>query len=136
MSKFEYLPHWNIEKIEQRDGGYIAAATYHTTVDNCPKCGALGTLGRHGLKSATFRDAPVHGKQTTVVVGRQRYRCKACGATSLQPLPDVDERHRMLRRCLDHIHRQCVRQPFSQIAKDIGIDEKTVRLVASEHMSD
>ncbi|WP_050421044.1 ISL3 family transposase [Bradyrhizobium tropiciagri] len=134
MPSFEYMPQWTIEDVKQHGDIYVASGTYSEIVENCSKCGALGPLARHGSKTTTLRDAPIHGKQTTIVVRRRRYRCKACGATSLQPLPDVDDRHRMLRRCLDHIQRQCVRQPFSQIARDVGVDEKTIRLVASRHI--
>src|ERR1700726_2189988 len=122
MPNYGYLPRGNVERVEKRAGSYIASATYPVAAEDCPRCGALDALGRHGSKTTAYRDAPVHGKQTLIVVDRQRYRCKACAITSLQPLPDVDERHRMSRRCLEYIQDQCLRRPFSQIAEDIGLD--------------
>lgn len=113
---------------------YVATAAYDTDLETCPKCGVVGELYKHGTKETEYVDAPVHGQPTIIRVERKRYRCRACGATSLQPLPDMDEKRRMTSRCVEYIGNQALRRTFADIATDVGIDEKTVRLIAGEKM--
>lgn len=134
MTNFLYLPDWQVSKVQRSTREYIVTATYdkHSTV--CPKCGVVGELYRHGTKAAEFRDAPVHGKQVTIQVDRQRYRCRACERTFLQELPDMDEQRRMTVRCLDYIGEQSLLRPFTHVAYDIGVNEKTIRNIAAERI--
>lgn len=142
MANFLYLPDWTVTHVEHNVSyianrkSYVAAASYDVDIDTCPKCGVVGQLGKHGSKVSEFSDAPVHGKPCIIRVERRRYRCKACGETSLQPLPDMDERRRMTLRCVEYIGNQALRRPFVQIADDVGIDEKTVRLIAGERIAE
>lgn len=135
MPNFIYMRDWDVTNVERSAETYIASATYTIEPDSCPNCGVVGELGRHGTKSTAYKDAPVHGKQTTIVAERRRYRCRACKATTIQSLPDIDDRRRMTKRCVQYIESQALRRTFSQIAEDIGLDEKTVRLVAGEQIA-
>jgi transposase len=53
----------------------------------------------------------------------------------MQPLPDIDERRHLTKRAVEYIHARILRKSLSEIAEDVGIGEKTVRLVASERLS-
>lgn len=132
MSNFLYLSNWTVTKVQKTAEKYVAEATYDNDRDSCPACGVVGQLGRHGTKRTEYRDAPVHGKPSVISVDRRRYRCRACQATSLQPLPDMDEKRRMTARLVEYIGEQSLRRPFTQIATDVGLDEKTVRIVAAD----
>jgi transposase len=132
MLNFFFLPNWTVTKVERTAEKYVATAAYEADRGCCPGCGTVGQLGKHGTKRTEYRDAPVHGRPSVISVDRRRYRCRACGATSLQPLPDMDEKRRMTTRCVEYIGNQAWRRTFTQIAGDVGIDEKTVRIVASE----
>lgn len=142
MANFLYLPDWtvtHVERIESRvtnRKSYVAAATYGPDMDACPKCGVVGELGKHGAKETEYVDAPVHGKPCIIRVERRRYRCRACGATSLQPLPDMDENRRMTLRCVEYIGDQALRRTFAQIAEDTGIDERSVRRIAADKIAE
>lgn len=142
MSNFIYLPDWTVTRVERIDNrtngrkSYVAAASYDKDSESCPKCGVVGELGKHGTKETAYVDAPVHGKPCIIRVERRRYRCRACEATSLQPLPDMDETRRMTRRCVEYIGEQALRRTFTQIAEDLGIDEKTVRLIAADRIAE
>lgn len=113
---------------------YIVEATFCAQPSACTKCGVVGELYRHGTKVTAFRDAPVHGKQVTVQANRQRYRCRACEKTFLQDVPDMDEQRRMTVRCLEYIGEQALIRPFTHVADDIGVHEKTIRNIAGERI--
>lgn len=143
MANFLYLPNWtttdvSIMQVKHSAIGnmYVAVATYSVDLETCPKCGVVGELGRHGTKETEYADAPVHGKPTVIRVERKRYRCRACGATSLQPLPDMDENRRMTARCVEYIGNQALRRTFAQIAEDTGVDERSVRRVAADKIEE
>jgi transposase len=137
MPNFLNLPDWEVSKVlEHVTGveGFVAPAVYKIVPDTCPKCGVVGQLYRHGKKLTDFKDAPMRGHPVTVRVDRQRYRCQACLETSLQPLPDMDDQRRMTKRCVSYIEQEALQRPFTEIAGDVGIDEKTVRLIAAERL--
>lgn len=98
-----------------------------TTVDACPSCGVIGRLYRHGTDDVTFRDIPSFGKRVEISVRAQRWRCRECGATANQPLPGMDRRRRMTERCVEWIAMRGVTETFSAVAREVGVDEKTVR---------
>lgn len=133
MTAFIYMPDWTIESRSERSGEYRVEGHYHIEPTACTSCGTVGQLYRHGTLKVTMRDAPLWGKPLAVEVDRKRYRCRSCSATFLQPLPDMDAKRHMTRRCVEYIHDQCVKQPYTAIAETLGVDPKTVRLVAQEH---
>lgn len=125
-----YLPDWTVtEVVVDRDGAYQIAASYDVPPEGCMKCGTVGQLYKHGTKAMTFVDAPVHGRQTFINVRRARYRCRECGGTFMQPLPDMDDERRMTLRCREYIQAQCLLKPNTHVAEDVGIDEKVVRQI-------
>ena len=134
MPNFIYMRDWEVTNVQRTAETYVASATYTVEPDTCPSCGVVGELGRHGTKETAYKDAPVHGKQTTILAERRRYRCRACKATTIQPLPDIDDKRRMTKRCVQYIKEQALRRTFTQIAEDIGMDEKTVRVIAGEQI--
>ena len=64
----------------------------------------------------------------------QRFRCRDCGETFLQPLGAIQEAMRMTERCAEYVKDQCLRDTFTRIAEHVGCDEKTIRTLASEHI--
>jgi len=122
-----WLEHWDVQGHTEHDGVVKVQASFTVPMENCPKCGVVGRLYRHGGKTVDYRDIPAFGKQMVIAADVGRYRCRDCGATSMQELPDMDSRRRMTKRCLAHIQEQGITQTFSAIAREIGIDEKTVR---------
>lgn len=127
MKNAIWLPGYQV-LMEQPDGAVqhfrVSCAT---TVDACPKCGVIDRLYRHGTDDVTFRDIPSFGKQIEITVHIQRYRCRECGTTANQPLPGMDSRRRMTERCVEWIVDRGITETFSSVARQVGIDEKTVR---------
>jgi transposase len=67
-------------------------------------------------------------------VQRQRYRCKACGRTFYEPLPEMHPDHLMTRRLVTYIEQQALPKTFVELADEIGVDEKTIRLVFKSYV--
>ncbi|MGO8489797.1 transposase [Rhizobium ruizarguesonis] len=107
-------------------------ASYDVEPEACPKCGSPGQFVRHGRKWTDYVEVPVRGKKTTLTVDVRRYRCKSCGQTFLQPLPDMAPGRKMTRRCRDYIISQSLVRPVQHVARDVGVDEKTCRAVLQE----
>lgn len=125
-----YLPSWTVLNVASPDGTYQIEATYDVVPTVCGKCGLVDApLYKHGSKAIAYVDAPVHGRQTFINVKRARYRCRECGGTFMQPLPDMDDDRRMTTRCVEYIQRQCLLKPNTHVAEDVGVDEKVVRQI-------
>ncbi|MFN3387477.1 MAG: ISL3 family transposase [Allosphingosinicella sp.] len=125
-----YLPDWTVKNTTiDEDGAYRIPASYDVEPEACLKCGVVGQLYRHGAKTIAYRDAPVHGRQTVIEVRRGRYRCRECGGTFMQPLPDMDDERRMTIRCREYIERQALLKPNTHVSEDVGVDEKIVRQI-------
>lgn len=103
--------------------------------ESCPRCGAVGRLYRHGSHTTTCRDRPLRGYPVQLLVKIRRYKCRVCGETFREIPPGIrDDRH-MTERCAQFIQNRCLCKTFVQIANVVGCDEKTVRLLAAEHIA-
>lgn len=129
-----YLDNWTVEMVDRSKEGYRLVARYDVEPDHCPKCGSTRQPYRHGPRAIDYVDAPVHGQRTIVAVDVQRYRCRDCSGTFMQPLPDMDPHRRMTRRCADHIREQGLIRPYAHLAREIGLDEKTIRDICNEEI--
>lgn len=133
MNNALLLPNWSVGEPTIIDDVLHVPAKYDLLPDSCPKCGVVDRLYKHGAKDFTFRDAPVHGRQAVVDVTRQRYRCRECNETFWQPIPDIDDSRRMMRRCKEYIEDNALSRPNTHVAADIGVDEKIVRQIGGDY---
>lgn len=93
----------------------------------CLKCGAVPNLYKHGKKDQLFFDLPMHAKRVGIIVKRQRYKCRKCSETFFEVLPDMDESRSVTKRLIKWIEETSLKKPFTNVAEDIGVNEKTVR---------
>jgi transposase len=127
---------WEVTKVIGFEWGpLLVEARYLPTFKGCPDC-AAGPLHKHGKKTMDFADAPVRGQPVTIRVEVQRYRCQSCKSSPLQPLPDIDPSRRMTKRCTAYIRQQVRRKTFAEVARETGVNEKTIRGIAGEHRID
>lgn len=129
-----WLDGWDVQEVRRRSNETIVLASYAPAPEFCPRCGVVGRLYRHGTKTIDYRDTPAFGSQMTIRATVGRFRCQDCGATSMQPLPDMDARRRMTCRCVHHVEEQGIAQTYASVARQVGLDEKTVRLICEEHV--
>jgi transposase len=132
MTNFLNWPNWEVTEVLGFQWGLlIVKAQYLPTFKVCPDCVA-GSLRPNGKKTVDFADAPVRGQPVVIRADVQRYRCQNCGVTPFQQLPDIDPSHRMTRRCTDYIRQQVLRKTFAEVARETGVNEKTIRVIGAE----
>ncbi|MFK3741398.1 ISL3 family transposase [Massilia sp. TN1-12] len=113
---------------------YEIEAEYTVLPDVCLKCGVVGNLYRHGPKLVTIRDSPIRGKHVRILARAQRYKCRDCASTFIQPLGGLHGAMRMTERCAEYIQSQCLRDTFVRVAEHVGCDDKTVRTIAGDYI--
>ena len=92
----------------------------------CPYC-ASKAFAKHGTQAQMLRDLPCHGKQVTIHIDRQRFRCLACHKTWFEVLPETDEQRRATVRLVHYVQKQSLTRTFVSVAAEIGLDERSVR---------
>lgn len=127
-----HMDGWKVLKMNEHEDEYILKAEYRSEWEEaCPGCRMMGQAVRFGIRQQNFHDLPVHDKRVTIQVQRQRLRCKNCGRVYQQYLPYMDTKHSMTQRLVVYIGRESMRRTFTSIAQQIGVDEKTIRLIFS-----
>ena len=129
------LPDWFVVSQHQEDGVYVIDAEFTVQPSSCPKCGVINKPYKHGTKAIAYRDSPIRGLPVRLLASVQRYKCKDCGETFLQPLTGIHPDMRMTQRCVNYIENQCLRDTFIRISEHIGCDDKTVRNVAGTYIA-
>lgn len=119
---------WNVDRVQLQRDQYIVHASSIRNPSACPDCG--GWLYSHGLRDQQLRDVPYDGRPVVIQITRRRYRCRDCGRTILQPLPGVGERGRLTLRLVGYIQRAARSRSYISVARETGVTEKTVRLLA------
>lgn len=129
------LPGWEVIAVAEGDHDYTVIAQYTPQPGACPRCGVTPpTLYRFGTRENTFHDLPSHGRRVGILVRRQRYKCRNCGGTFLEPLPDMDDRRVATRRLVEWIERESLRRTFVSVAEESGVHEKTVRNIFTDYV--
>src|SRR5215210_2494406 len=103
MSNILNWSHWAVIRVEETDSDYRISAQPATPPTVCIFCGTIGQLRPYGARAQRFMDLPVHAKRTGILVERHRFDCQACGRIFIEPLPDMDEKHRMTKRLLQFV---------------------------------
>ena len=131
------LPYLKALHVKETDTGYYITAEAVARPSLCPHCGALSPqLTGHGRKKQTFQDMLIHGKRVEILVDRRRYICQECGSTFLEQLVDMDEKRNVTKRLLHYIQSKSITNTFTSVAREIGLDEKTIRLIFKDHVTE
>ena len=125
---------WTLTDKRTDEGVETFSAEYLHEPRACTKCGGM-SLYRHGTKTTTYADSPIRGFSAKLEATVRRYRCRDCGDTFLQPLGGVLDERRMTERCAEFIAKAALRHTFAHVAREVGVDEKTVRAVAAGRMA-
>lgn len=128
-TSFLHLPDWRVTHVADHNTAYEVEARYGPEPESCPKCGVVGEFVRHGTLTQRVNDTAHSGQPVVIAWERQRYRCRACGGTFLQPSEDVDESRLMTKRLVRYIEREVLRRTFVSVADEVGVSEATIRNV-------
>ncbi len=102
---------------------------------NCPFCGH-SALYSHDKTEQAFFDTPTQRKPVILKMMRMRYKCPSCGKTFREPLPDIDDKRLMTSRLKEHIQKRAMHETFAVVARETGLDEKTIRNVFDDYAND
>lgn len=102
---------------------------------SCPHCG-FSQLYSHDKTEQVFFDTPMQGKPVILKIMRMRYKCRSCTKTFREPLPDIDDKRLMTSRLKEHIQKRAMRETFAVVARETGLDEKTIRHVFDDYAND
>ena len=127
------LPNWAVLSVERGDE-LVINAEYQIQPNYCLKCES-NSFYKHGPKPISYRDSPVRGSPVRINAVLKRYRCRDCGGTFIQPVEGIQSEMRMTERCYEYIKRQSLKDTFTNIANNIGCDDKTVRSIAQAYAS-
>jgi transposase len=129
------LKDWKVVEVEESTTDMRITAQYTPPPTVCPRCGVADPpLYKHDVRTQEFMDTPLHGKRVHLIVKRQRYSCQSCQQTFQQLLPDMDEKRTMTKRLAEYIRRLSLEKKFTEIAEEVGVNEKTVRNIFHEHV--
>lgn len=122
---------WRVTEVASAEpGGLTVHADFVMFLAKCPSCGSSRRARRYGAIDSSYRDAPFLGRQVTITVNAQRFRCADCGSAFFQDLTDMDGKRRMTARCAAYIIDQVMaRSSMRDVSMIVGVDEKTVRNV-------
>jgi len=128
-----HMAGWKMLGVYEDETSYLVEAEYPLDgTEPCTHCGVIGQYVRFGTRVQQYHDLPSHDKQVRINVNRPRLRCKACGKVFQQQLPYMDAEHFMTERLVIYIRQESMRKTFTSIAKSIGVNEKSIRLIFND----
>lgn len=130
------LPGLRVLDFKETETEYHVKAEPTVTSRLCPHCGRSNETVVHAQKTLFIRDLPSHGKSVAVHLDVPRLRCKPCNKTFTAMVPEVDTARQMTERLAKWVGRQGLEYTYAEIAKQVGIDEKTVRNVFDEYVAE
>ena len=129
------LKDWKVTNVEESTTDMKVTVEYTPPPSFCPRCGLENPpLYKHDVRTQEFMDTPLHGKRVHLIVKRQRYVCQGCEKTFQALLPDMEEDRTMTKRLVEYVKRLSLERKFTEIAEEVGVNEKTVRNLFHEHV--
>ena len=101
----------------------------------CPHCGRSNDTVVHAKRTLVIRDIPSHGKAVVIHLDVPRLKCRPCIQTFTASVPEVDTGREMTERLAKWIGRQSIEYTYAEIAKQVKVDEKTVRNIFDEYVA-
>lgn len=121
--------HWHVLAVESHtQNDYLITAERDAGLVACPHCGS-SRVHKHETRRQLVMDTPLHGRRVGIRVLKKRYQCQSCHGSFYQDLPEMHPDHFMTRRLVEYIEREALRRTFASLAEEIGIDEKSIRLI-------
>lgn len=124
-----------VTRISEGEHDYHVYAETNSTPTNCPQCKGNQLVG-FGRREQLIRDLPMHAKRVGIYVDTRRYRCRSCGRTFYETLPDVDEKRLMTSRLVKWIGQQSIKRTFASVAEEAGITDTTVKDVFRDYINE
>lgn len=130
------LPRYTLVNYTHHDTLITATVRPDAPLVQCVHCTSQDVV-RFGGGRLVVADIPRRKQQVQLTILRQRYRCRGCRRTSLQPLVGVDARRRATKRLLRYIEYQCrtTARTNVDLAHAVGLTEGTIRSIMRDYRS-
>ena len=125
----------DVVDFKETDSEYHVRATPKAISRLCPHCGRSHDTVVHAKRTLVIRDIPSHGKADVIHLDVSRLKCKPCKQTFTASVPEVDTGREMTERLAKWIGRQSIEYTYAEIAKQVKVDEKTVRNIFDEYVA-
>lgn len=130
------LSAYSVIDIKQNDNDYhIWAETVNIHPKTCIYCHSVNLVG-YGRFEQLVKDLPSHGKRVGIYINTRRLKCRTCGKTFSETLPEVDNKRGMTKRLIAYIGKQSLSRTFASIADDVGVTEGTVRNIFRDYVNE
>nr|WP_259331099.1 transposase [Acetobacter pasteurianus] len=93
-------------------------------------------LLKNGSKTIRYRDRRIEDVPTWLEVQRQRFKCKTCGATIYECLPDLDDKHRITKRLREAVALSAVKRTHQDAATFHAVEETLVSRIFNEYATE
>lgn len=98
----------------------------------CPTCN--GPLFVKRRSTRTYKGVPQDDKTVWIRARLHTYECQgACRSCFMDAIPGMSLSHNITRVLENFIVARCPQESNLKIAKEVGLDEKTVRSIRREH---
>lgn len=132
MTDFLQLPNLQVLFTHENNGFHHVKAAGTIIPTQCPYCES--DFYRHGTERQIYSDSPVRGNPVKIEIERKRFRCKSCGKTVYEPLPDMHENRLATERLVQYVQVRALNQTFASLAVEVGLDEKSIRHIFDDHI--
>lgn len=124
----------SVLQLEEREESYIIHAESVVVIRDCPECRSANSVVI-GKRVQKYVDAQMHTKKVRIEYTRKRLKCKSCNKTYFEPLEWLHEDFRMPKRTVEYAVKQAAKVPFLSVARELGVDEKTVRNIFANYVT-
>ena len=129
------LPAYKVLGSTESEHDYHIKAETAVPVTTCSNCRSREVVG-YGRVEVLVHDLPMHGKRVGIYVDARRFKCKSCGKTFMEHLPEVNGNRWMTERLVKWIGQRSMTNTFTGIAEEIGVTEGTIRNVFSDYVNE
>ncbi|GAB1387465.1 ISL3 family transposase [Melaminivora sp.] len=129
------LPCYKVLGITENEHDYHIDVEAIDPPTSCPHCQSSNLIG-FGRREQMVKDLPMHARRVGLYIDTRRFRCRNCGKTFYEALPEIDEKRAMTKRLAQWMGKQAIKRTFASIAEEIGCTEFTVRSVFKDYVNE
>lgn len=129
------LPCYKVLGIQENEHDYHIDVEAINQPTSCLHCQSSNLVG-FGRREQMVKDLPMHARRVGLYIDTRRFRCRNCGKTFYEALPEIDEKRLMTKRLAQWMGKQAVKRTFASIAEEVGCTEFTVRSVFNDYVNE
>lgn len=126
---FLFFENWREIEVYEDTDCYIVRAIYEDLARECRHCLDPDNFTKYGLENKYLKDSPVRGKYVIIRLRLDTYLCSNCGEKFTTEVPQLIEGTEVTKRLAVYIIKESVKKNYSQVSRETGVSESTVREV-------